>query len=173
MVNIQNSIIRLRELEPEDIDFLYNTENDTSLWKISNTTKPFSKYILNEYIKSSHNDIFTSKQQRFIIETIKDNKVVGMIDLFNYDPIHLRAEVGINVIVSEQRKNYAENALSLLKKFSIDILRLNQIYCNISSNNIASIKLFEKCDYKYSGKKEQWLNTPDGFKDVSFYQLFL
>jgi len=96
-----------------------------------------------------------------------------MIDLFDYDPIHLRAGIGINIIEGEQRKKYAENALIVLKEYCSTILRLNQIYCNISSDNSASIKLFEKVGFKLSGKKEKWLNTSTGFKDVLFYQLIL
>ncbi len=171
MKHLQNTIIKLRALEPKDLNFLFNTENNIDLWEVSSTTKPFSKFILEDYIKNSHNDIFTTKQVRFIIETFHKKKVVGMIDLFDYEPIHLRAGVGINIIETEQRKAYAENALIVLKDYCFNILRLNQIYCNISADNKASIKLFEKVGFKLSGKKEQWVNTSEGFKDVLFYQL--
>ena len=173
MEYLQNAIIKLRALEPKDINFLFNTENNINLWEVSNTTKPFSKFILEDYIKNSHKDIFTTKQVRFIIETINEKKVVGMIDLFDYEPIHLRAGVGINIIENEQRNSYAENALIVLKEYCFNILRLNQIYCNISADNKSSIRLFEKVGFKLSGKKEQWLNTSEGFKDILFYQLFL
>jgi len=165
MKTLENSIIRLRSLEPEDIDFFYQTENDTILWEISNTVTPYSKHLLKEYIRDSK-DIFSAKQVRFVIETIIEKKVVGMIDLFDYDPIHLRAGVGIYIIKDEQRKKYAENSLNLIKEYCSEILRLNQIYCNISSDNTGSIKLFEKTGFKLSGKKKQWLNTSNGFKDV-------
>lgn len=173
MKSIKKPKIRLRAIEPKDIDFLYDTENNIDLWELSNTTNPFSKYILEKYLNNSHKDIFTTKQVRFVIESIKEKKVVGMIDLFDYEPIHLRAGVGINIIKNEQRKNYAESALIILKEYCFNILRLNQVYCNISSDNKASIKLFEKVGFKFSGKKKQWLNTSEGFKDVLFYQLFL
>ena len=172
MATLQNSKIKLRELEPEDIDFLYNTENNISLWEISNTSKPFSKHILNEYIKNSNKDIFTTKQIRFIIETIKERNIVGIIDLFDYDPIHLRAGIGIIINNSERRKNYASDAIEIIKHYTYNTLRLNQLYCEISSDNKASISLFEKSNFKLSGTKKQWINTADGFKDVLFYQFF-
>ncbi len=170
---LENSIIKLRDTEPKDIDFLFNTENDTDLWEISNTVKPFSKYVLKQYIETSHLDIFTVKQVRFIIETLKDKKSVGLAELFDYEPVHMRAGIGIHIIKDEQRKGYAKQALSLLIRYCGEVLRLNQIYCNISVDNTASIKLFEKAGFKLSGKKEQWLNTKYGFKDVLFYQLLL
>ncbi len=172
MENINNSIIKLRELEPKDINFLYNTENNISLWEVSNTTKPFSKHILEKYINNSYKDIFSTKQVRFVIENIKSEKIVGLIDLFDYDPIHLRAGIGIIINKKDRRNNYAIDAIELIKYYSHNILRLNQIYCNISSDNKASISLFEKANFKLSGTKKQWINTADGFKDVLFYQFF-
>ena len=173
MKALENLTIRLRSIELSDLDFLYQTENNIELWEISNTVNPYSKYVLEEFIKNSHKDIFTTKQVRFIIETTVEKKIVGLVDLFDYDPIHLRAGIGIYILETEQKKNFAKNALIVLKEYCSTILRLNQIYCNISSDNAASINLFEKIGFKLSGKKEKWLNTSDGFKDVLFYQLIL
>ncbi|MCF6364639.1 MAG: GNAT family N-acetyltransferase [Bacteroidales bacterium] len=170
MKTLENSTIRLRSIETEDIDFLYQTENNIDLWEISNIVSPYSKHTLEKYIQNTQ-DIFSAKQVRFIIETTVEKKVVGMIDLFNYDPIHLRAEIGINIINNEKRKKFAENALIVLKEYCIHILRLTQVYCNISADNIASVNLFKKAGFKQTGKKEQWLNTSEGFKDVLFFQL--
>ena len=173
MKALENSVIRLRNLEPDDIEFLYQTENKIDLWEISNTVKPYSKYTLQKYIENSHLDIYTVKQVRFIIEDVKEHKITGLTELFDYDPIHMRAGIGIYIINKEQRKKYAENAVDILIDYCKTILRLNQIYCDIASDNIASINLFEKIGFKLSGKKRQWLNTANGFKDVLFYQLIL
>ncbi len=171
MKALENTVIRLRNIEPEDLDFLFKTENNVELWEISNTTKPYSKYTLQKYIENSHRDIFTTKQVRFIVEDVKEHKTVGLIELFDYEPIHMHAGIGIYIVKSEQRKNYAEQAIHLIIMYCKNILRLNQIYCNISYDNTASIKLFEKTGFKHTGTKKQWLNTEKGFKDVLFYQL--
>lgn len=172
MKTLENSAVRLRSPELKDLDFFYQTENNTEVWEASNTVSPYSKYVLEEHIRNSK-DIFTTKQVRFIIETTDKKNNVGMIDLFDYDPIHLRAGIGIHIIENEQRKKYAENALILIINYCSSILRLNQIYCDISSDNTASINLFKKSGFTLSGKKEQWLNTSEGFKDVLFFQLIL
>ncbi|NOZ36333.1 MAG: GNAT family N-acetyltransferase [Chlorobi bacterium] len=173
MKALENSVIRLRSLEPDDLNFLYQTENTVELWEVSNSLLPFSKYILQKYIENSHLDIFTTKQVRLIIETRKEKETVGLIELFDYEPIHLRAGIGIHIVKNEQRKNYAEQTIRLIIMYCKNILRLNQIYCNISFDNTASIKLFEKIGFEHTGTKKQWLNTGEGFKDVFFYQLLL
>ena len=43
--------IFLRALEPEDIDYLFSTENNEDFWEISNTSRPFSKHILSKYLE--------------------------------------------------------------------------------------------------------------------------
>ncbi len=173
MKNLENKIIKLRALEPEDIDLLYYWENNVSIWNVSNTLEPFSKYILKKYIENSHKDIYTTKQVRFIIETKPEHKAVGMIDLFDIDIFHKRAGVGILINNTEDRlRTYASNSLQILINYSFEILQIKQLYCNIAENNIASINLFKKHNFRITGIKEKWIKTIDGFIDELFLQKF-
>ena len=60
--------IKLRALEKEDLDFLYQIENNESFWQVSHTQTPFSKYMLKLYLENAHLDIYQAKQLRLIIE---------------------------------------------------------------------------------------------------------
>ena len=84
MLTLKGTQIHLRALEPEDLDFLYQLENTELFWEVSNTTSPYSKFILRNYIENSHKDIFESKQLRLIIATNKKNQPIGCIDLFDF-----------------------------------------------------------------------------------------
>ena len=86
--------IRLRAIEPEDLDILYTIENDVSLWSVGTTNVPYSRYVLHDYIAHASNDIYTDRQVRLIIEN-EEGKMVGIADVMNFDPQHLRAELGI------------------------------------------------------------------------------
>ena len=88
---LENNRILLRALEPEDIHFLFKTENNTDLWEVSETIKPFSRYILKKYLENSHLDIFEAKQLRLVIEKKDTEEMIGMIDLFDYHPKYQRA----------------------------------------------------------------------------------
>ena len=90
---LKNNLVRLRALEPEDVDILYRWENDIDVWKVSNTIAPFSKYILRQFIENQKYDIYETKQLRLIIEALETQKPVGTIDLFDIDPYNLRAGV--------------------------------------------------------------------------------
>ena len=112
---INDDIIRLRALEPEDLEYLYKWENDMDMWEVSNTLTPFSVYMLKKYIENSHLDIYTTKQLRLMVELIETNTPVGLVDLYDFDPYHQRAGIGIMIHNSEhQKKGYATSAIRML-----------------------------------------------------------
>jgi len=165
--------VRFRALEPDDIDLLYEWENDSEIWEVSNTYEPFSKYILAKYIKESQRDIYESKQVRMIIETL-ESRAIGAIDLFDFDPFHFRAGVGILIHDEKDRKlGYANDSLQLLCAYASTHLRLHQLFANISADNAASIKLFEHNGFELSGTKKDWRRTKDGWKDELMFQKIL
>ena len=167
---LEGENISLRALEPEDLDLFYKWENDSSVWKISQTYKPFSRYLLKRYLENAHQDIFTVKQLRLMIE--KDGVAIGTIDLFDYEPMHARAGLGIWIVQeSNRRQGYAKEALRLTIEYAFFKLQLNQLYCNISANNQASINLFSALDFVLIGVKEKWNKSPNGWEDELMFQL--
>ena len=165
--------VRLRPLEPEDLDELYKWENDPSIWKVSCTQTPFSRYILKKYIEESHRDINETRQLRLIIENT-EGKAVGAIDLFDYEPYHQRAGVGILIYdIEERRKGLATDALELMSQYCKKALGFNQLYANVSSSNLSSISLFEKAGFRKIGVKEKWNRTSEGWSSEILYQKLL
>ena len=110
---LNNNTIRLRALEPEDLDLLYKWENDTSLWQVGSTLSPYSRYILKEYIAESHRDLYEQKQLRLMIERKSPRQTVGIIDMYDFDPHSRKAGVGILIASGFQRKGFATQALQL------------------------------------------------------------
>ena len=77
MLTLKGKYLYLRALEPEDLDFLYELENTELFWEVSNTTSPFSKFVLRHYIENSHRDIFEAKQLRLVIVKNKSIQPIG------------------------------------------------------------------------------------------------
>ena len=165
--------IILRALEPDDLSFLYLVENDVENWEVSETKIPFSKYLLQEYLDSITDDITKSGQLRLVIHNRETSSSIGFIDLFNFDAINRRCGVGI-FINSENRKNGIGNeSLNMLINYCKKTLNLHQLYCDIQSNNIDSIKFFERNGFVKTGVKKDWSVSADVFTDVYFYQKIL
>jgi len=170
MATLIGENISLRALEPNDIDFLFSTENDEVNWEISSTQIPFSKYILEKYIENAHQDIYEAKQYRFVI-CATDNSPIGMIDLFDFNPQHNRVGIGILITPSSQGKGYASEALELVIEYAFTFLNVHQLFANITSENKKSISLFEKFNFKQVGVKKDWIFSNSTYKDEILYQL--
>ena len=162
--------ILLRPLEPEDLELLYQWENDLSVWLVSNTLIPFSKYTIEQFILNSGKDIFETRQLRLIIENL-EGLPVGTIDLFDFEPFHQRAGVGILIYNNEDRqKGYAYNSLRMICLYASKILRIHQLYANIAIGNSCSTNLFKKVGFQPLGIKKEWIKTAEGWEDEILFQ---
>lgn len=161
----------LRALEPEDLEFLYQIENNESFWEVSHTQTPFSKYILKQYLENAHLDIYESKQLRLLIEDVSTKKQIGMIDLFDFNPQHKRAGIGILIHPEYQQKGIASEALSLLIKYAFSHLQIHQLYANITDDNTKSLALFSKHNFVKIGVKKDWILSEGKFKNEVLFQL--
>jgi diamine N-acetyltransferase len=134
---------------------------------------------LTQYIETAHLDIYSLKQLRLIIAEhqdasgpLKNPKAVGCIDLFDFDPHHLRAGIGVLIADSnDRRKGHASEALTLLINYCFELLNLNQLYCNIAVDNESSILLFKKHGFEITGVKKNWIRDGNSFKDELLLQL--
>ena len=161
LTKLQKNNIQLRAPEPSDINLLYEWENDPSLWELSNTLVPFSKHTIEQFIQDATLDIYKSKQVRWMIDLMSDekNRTIGTIDIFDFDPMHKRVGIGVLIKEAENRnKGYASDALTIIIDYCFNVLQLHQIYCNISKENLPSLQLFQKHGFKITGEKKDWLN---------------
>lgn len=158
---LSSANIHLRALEPHDIDLMYQWENDRAVWPISGTLVPFSRHTMEQFVKMAHQDIYTNKQLRLAIDKkseISDaHKTVGYIDLYDFDPSHRRAGVGILIgDIASRRKGLALESLHILSDYAFKVLHLHQLYCHIHVNNEASIRLFSAAGFVCTGELKDW-----------------
>ena len=143
--------IRLRALEPSDVDVLMRLENDEELWENGIVTGPFSRFQLERYIAENTNDIY-------------------VIDLCTFDARHSRAEVGIVVLKEFRRRGIARSALSLLERHCFSLLGMHQLYAYVKTSNAACINLFHSAGFNTTGVLKDWLHTGRGYQDVCLLQ---
>ena len=169
---LKNNKLRLRAVEPEDLDLMYVVENDTELWQSGGASVPFSHYALRQFIAESAGDFFHDRQLRLTIET-PDGTSVGFVDLQHYDPLHHRAEVGIVVVREKQRQGIATETLRLLATYVSRHLGIHQLYALVPAANIPSAALFRRCGYKETATLQDWLRSPEGWQSVIVFQQLL
>lgn len=172
MVTLTGKAIRLRALEPEDLDFLYKIENNEAIWEVSNTQTPYSRFLIRQYLENAHQDIYEAKQLRLAICRNGEAEAIGLIDLFDFDPANMRAGVGIVLCEpSDRKQGFGTEALGLLIRYAFSQLNLHQLYANINPGNAASISLFTNFGFTLTGIKKDWTKRRDHFEDEALYQL--
>ncbi len=170
---LNDGIIKLRALEPTDLDVLYRWENDSSLWCVGSTIAPFSRKQLWDYIETYDGNIFSAGQLRFIIEDVSTGFAVGAVDLYDFDPVNRRAWVGVLVDSAETRKGYGYRALDLLAAYAKERIGIHQFVAVVPQKNRWSYNLFLKCGYCVTGRLTDWLRSGDGYQDALLLQLVL
>lgn len=166
--------IRLRALEPEDIDRLYRWENDPAVWSSGVDHVPFSRHVLTEYImQAASADLYASRQLRLIGCDGDNGAAVSCVDLYDYDPYNHRAAVGLLVDAAQRNQGYGRATLRSLADYCRDHLQLHQLYATIALDNHACRCAFEYAGFEQCGLFDEWQWSPQGWKDCVMLALLL
>lgn len=174
MINLTSERLRLRSIEPSDLTYFMTVENDSTIWNVCNTRIPFSRFALEKILEASVPDIYREKQLRLIICKKEGEEMpVGFVDFYDFSPLHHRCGVGVIIYPSEQYgKGYAKEALNLAFDYAFKAFNLNQIWAEVSVENMASNALFSSLNMVKKQIKPQWLLDGDKYTDVAVYHLF-
>lgn len=165
--------IKIRALEPEDLEFFYEKENSIDVWQWGGEKNLFSRFDLRKFIESSHQSITVLHQKRFVVEHKQDQRIIGTVDLYDYDAINRRVSLGLVFYsIDDRNKGYGAQAVELMKQFCFEKLCLHQLYAEVQASNAASVALFEKCGFVLCGEKKDWVFDDNQWQSVKCYQCF-
>lgn len=171
MLTLTGKKVYLRALEPEDLDFVHEIENNEDFWEVSSTQTPYSKFLIRQYLENAHRDIYDIKQLRLVIST-KRHRSVGLIDVYDLEPKNRRAAIGILIAnKKDRRKGFGSESLALLCDYCFKHLGLHQVYANVGAGNRDSMRVFENNGFRKVGLKKDWVLYDGEFKDEFLYQL--
>lgn len=162
----------LRALEPEDLELLYQIENDRELWDVGPTNVPYSHYALRNYIANSTSDIYADRQVRLMVE-VENVGTIGIVDLVNYEPQHNRAEVGIVIQKPFREQGYATEVLCKVVEHARRVLHIHQLYAYVANDNEASLNLFRHAGFTIAAQLDDWLFDGSQYHPAVLMQLFL
>lgn len=167
---LQGPHILLRAIEPEDLDYLYQRENHSSVWHDGATIAPYSRQLLHEYIRQYTADIYRDRQLRLIITLANNDQTIGIADLYDFDPRNRRAGIGIYIDNEYRCQGYGKESLQTLCHYAFQFLHLHQLYAFIRVTNLPSRNLFAACGFSHSATLRSWLLSPEGNTDALIMQ---
>jgi diamine N-acetyltransferase len=163
---LENETHRLRAMEPEDVDLLFDIENDSKEWWIGATMNPIGREALRNFASGQH-DLWRDLQLRLMVETIGTSpKTIGAVDLYQLDPRNRRAGVGIVILEEHRGKGHAAQCLELLAHYAFEHVGLHQLWAEIPSTHQASLSVFETAGFTRSGELRDWIRHGDHWIDA-------
>lgn len=155
-------MISLRKIEPTDLPYLYQWENDAAAWADGANHNPLSQQDLRDYIANTTGDLYRDGQLRLIIESDSASGLtLGCIDLFDLDIRNRRAAIGMYIAPEYRGLGYGTQAVKVLEEYAFGHLDLRLVYAIIATNNEPSSRLYKSLDYVPSSILSGWTLESD------------
>lgn len=148
-------MLKLRKIEPSDLPFLYQWENDATMWADSDTHNPLSRHDLHQYIENTTGDIYRDGQLRLIIES-SEAGIMGCIDLFDFDARNRKAAIGMYIAPEARGKGVGKKAVQQLLDYAFGFLHLRMVYAIISVHNLSCSRIYEQMGFSPSTPLKDW-----------------
>lgn len=167
---LRSERIRLRALEPEDVELMMQCDNDTEAWYASDMVAPYSRKMLTEYAKNYSADPFTDGQLRLVAEDRISGEAIGLADFFELSAMHRRGWCGIYILEKRRNEGLGRELLELMIRYASRILMLRNLAAKIPSDNTVSLKIFGNCGFTNVGILKGWHNSCGKPHDIHICQ---
>lgn len=171
MTFLEDDILRLRAVEPEDADMMWEVESDSGQWLENGMSAPYSRKNLRDYAETYDPDPIRAGQLRLVIER-KDNggnETIGLLDLYDISGLWRTAYVGIYILEKNRRKGYGRRALNIIGKYARTLLNLRILAAKVAESNSRSRTMFEDAGYSLSGEFKDWILSGETTLNLLIY----
>lgn len=166
---LETERLKLRRADLSDINELFALRSDAEIMKY--IPRPLATTLdeMSEFVKLTDEKISSNEMINWVI-TLKDNpKVIGTIGFYYIKPEHYRAEIGYMLLPEFQGHGYVTEAITTIVNYGFIEMKLHSIEAVIDSENVASAKVLEKCNFIKEGyfKENEFYNGQ--FLDTVIY----
>lgn len=162
--------IRLRALEPEDVELMYEIENDEKEWRHGDSVAPFSRQQLLDYAMNYDADPFRAGQLRLVVVNDK-NESIGIADLYEISAKNRNAFIGIAIHPEFRGRGYGTASIRLIADYAFKILKLKNLAAKVITSNHKALAMFKSSGFSEIGVMKGWQLTAYGFEDIAVLTL--
>ena len=152
---IQTQRLLLRQLLTKDADAFFLLRCNEKVNQFMKR-RPAQSLEETEEIIFNINEGITNKQWLYWAIVLQENKkLIGTITLWQFSDEGNNAEIGFELHPDFQHKGYMQEAVAAVTAFAFKQMQLKKLYAWTHRNNIASIKLLKKNNFKRDEAAEQ------------------
>ncbi|OLR90044.1 GNAT family N-acetyltransferase [Actinokineospora bangkokensis] len=157
--------VRLRPLEPEDVDALWRWHNDPDVTRW--LTERFPESLAELRKRFAERGPNTYERVMLGIRQLADDRLIGVCALHGADPRFGRAELDIYLGEKDAwgRGNAAE-AMRLLCAYGFDELRLHSIQLTVVAANTDARRLYRRVGFREVGTTREAFRRAGQWHDV-------
>lgn len=151
---LEGKLVRLRALEPTDVERAYRWMNDPEVIRHLGVRYPLSMADEERWLKERPTNSF-EKGVGLAIET-EDGVHIGSLDLRDVRPEDRKAGMGIMIGDKEYWSNgYGTDAIVTLLRFAFGEMNLNRVWLHVFEFNERAIACYQKCGFREEGRLRQ------------------
>lgn len=139
--------LKLRPLEREDLRFVHQMDNDSSIMRYW-FEEPYEAFVELSDIYDRH--IHDQSERRFIVQSGEEK--LGLVELVEIDYIHRRAEFQIIIAPQHQGHGYASTATRLAMDYGFNVLNLHKLYLIVDVENHKAVHIYQKLGFQIEGE---------------------
>ncbi len=160
-------LVRLRPIEPEDVDFFASLEHDeeASRGGAGFVPVPYSRHRLTKWVeeqaaKETQNDVY-----RLVAVRLSDGEPVGVLNTHTVDRRIGLFGYGIQIGPSHRRSGYGSDAIRTLLGLFFGEFRYQKCNVEVYSFNEASLAMHHKLGFTQEGRLRRTKFTSGAFHD--------
>ena len=167
---LETERLLLHPMNEEDIPFVFKlfSRNETNKYSEYPDLKNMkeAEELYEKFIKPGSENHF-----RLLIKLKENGEPIGTIGLYNFTIIHMRAELGYDLLKEYWGNEYMTEAVKALIDYGFGRLGLVRIEASVDSENVASIMVLERTGFQLEGNMRERNFYKGKFHDERFYGL--
>jgi len=170
--NLTTERLTLRRLNGKDENALINLRSDERVNKFIVRPKSISLEEVKKFIDKIDTEISKDEVIYWAITLKNKDELIGTICLWNLDKENSKGEVGFELFPEFQGKGLMKEALINVLDYAFNVMKLHTVEGFANENNIRSIKLMEKFNFKRDTELEKTIaNEDEEFKNMVIYSV--
>jgi len=152
---MEGKLVRLRPLEPGDLERAYAWMNDPEVTYSLGRRYPIPRAEEERWLREAASANSFTNGLHLAIET-KEGMLIGSIDLRNTNPEDRRAALGIVIGEPEYwSKGYGADAIMTVLRFAFHQMNLNRVSLEAFESNERALACYRKCGFREEGRLRQ------------------
>ena len=163
---LEGQLVRLRALEPGDLERCYTWINDREVTRYTTARYPMSRADEERWLQASTSNFTLGV--KLAIETMAGDHI-GNIDLHRSHPEDRKCGLGIMVGDKERwSQGYGRDAIITLLRFAFHEMNLHRVWLTVLEDNERAIVCYLKCGFVEEARQRQDVYTLGRFRDVLY-----